>query len=406
MNSIKIQRETGSRVTTRLICTTSALLLSFLTALATDTQKQPDQTYVLEGVPARIEIPSGLALPKAGLRAPTDLTQAQVESLLVELLQPKSATASKEPTGCASVLKPDTYYVLHLVRYEKGEPATRSDAWYAFSCGWNKPSWRQKMNDPEISAHYKQERLFGASKLSFLYLHYGVPSGPITQAGVEEAVAKEWKAALPTESSGEPAVDSRRLELFWDAFEKANPGIAWPAQRPTFSKETYEADGKKSVTEIERIAKEFSNVKKLTLPESLKDPEAGSQQLKQFWDEFEKENPRIAWTPRPNFSKDAYEAARKKSVAEIDRIAKDFAPGWVAEFRTNGARISGPRQKKLLPLAGPPSESVYYVEEDFLPITYKIDILKKNPVWQDDLRAIASQFGLQGGFSSISVGLP
>jgi len=43
------------------------------------------------------------------------------------------------------------------------------------------------------------------------------------------------------------------------------------------------------------------------------------------------------------------------------------------------------------------------VEEDFLPITYKIDISKKNPVWRDDLKTLAGAFIPQGGLTSLEL---
>jgi hypothetical protein len=262
------------------------------------------------------------------LRPPSGFSQAQVESLLAELLKGRGG------------VKDGIYYVMHLVGYEKGEPAHKSDAWYAYTKEWSNPNLRERLNDPELKDHYKEERLLGARKLTFLYVHYGIPSDTITAERVRQAVAAEWKRGLPLAVSTSPDVDSVRLKLFWDSFEMANPGIKFKGG-----------------------------------------------------------------IPEPMFTPANYAADHANSVSEIDRLAQQFAPRWVAEFRTSGMRITGPGGKPLVALSGPPSDTVYYVPDGFLPITYKIDILKKNPVWQDDLKTIASRFSLQSGFTSIDIPL-
>src|SRR5262245_25450733 len=107
------------------------LVLAFLLVIpavdltAAQNQKQPDQTYVIEGTPDRITVPALLCLEARpntktcdSLRPPSGFSQAQVVALLEELLKDRGG------------IKDGIYYVMHLAAYGKGEPANRSDAWY------------------------------------------------------------------------------------------------------------------------------------------------------------------------------------------------------------------------------------------------------------------------------------
>lgn len=311
----------------RKMCLAVTLLLLFGKAATAQDKKGPDQVLLVEGTPENLAIPASLNV-NGTLRAPTGLSLSEAQSLLVTLLTPGSGTVMGATATCP--LNPATYYVLHLVRHERGEPAARNDAWYAFTCSWMAPGARLQLNDPEIEDHYRQARLFGAKQLSMVYLHYGVPIiGEITAARVETFLREEWTRMLPA-PTGEASVLSRELEFFWKDFELANSGLAWKPPAP----------------------------------------------------------------PIPAFTAENYTQARNLSVTEVARLAADLAPKWVAEFRTGGARLSGPRGKKPIPLN---NAQTAYVEEDFLPITYKIDVFRKAPVWQEDLRTITSQFGLQAG---------
>jgi len=183
-------------------------------ALAEEVQKQPDQSYVLEGTPGVVAIPTQLKGSNQ-TKPPTGLKQVDIKALLEGLL-----------SGSEGGIKPDVYYVLHLVRYTKGEPASADGSWYAYFAGWDAPTQREKMNDPELPDHFKQARLFGAKKLSFVYLHYGIPIGTVTTKIVQEAIETQLKKSIPdqqatTPGQKAPTENVERLKIFWEQFEAA-----------------------------------------------------------------------------------------------------------------------------------------------------------------------------------------
>ena len=306
------------------------------TARSAETQKQPDQTIVLEGAPSFIGIPNELISGGVAI-SPKGLSQSVVERLIAGLSA--AATAPTVGVGAAATcsdgrLTVGTYYILHLVKHEKLDPATRTDAWYTFTCSWLGMSSRAKLNDPDFATHFREARLFGAKKLSFLYLHYGVPVGTPSAEVVKKQLAADWLKLIPRSIPGSEKLSKDSLDAFWKSFEEANPGVAF------------------------------------------RNPDTG---------EKEKElDP-----------KDSFDLARTRSETEIKRLAAILGEKWLREFEANGDRISGPRGGKLLPVQNLAGTETSYVEADFLPITYKIDVLKKNPVWRDNLKAVLTQFGLE-----------
>lgn len=317
-----------------------------IASLGAEKEAKPDQSIVLEGTPNAIEIPAQL---KDGDKSkpPSGLAQATVVALLETLIgstRPGGAArkaGEKEDALRCRALTPATYYVLHLVRHGKGEPATREDAWYAFYCGWLGMSSRERVNDPDYAMHYRQARLFGAKRLSFLYLHYDVPMGTVDRASIIGQLRKAWIAELPPEESvgdSKEVETIRRIELqlFWKRFEEANEGVAFR-----------DIEGNKE----------------------------GEQ---------------------PDFGRMIYGKLRMMSVNELDKLALRLGTLWTSSLEGADPRITGPRGQRLRQIPTEIAGGPLYVEADFLPISYRIDITKKNPVWRDNLASVLGQFDLQG----------
>jgi hypothetical protein len=296
---------------------------------AADQTKAPDQSYVLEGLPDILtaipkELPTG-ENAKLG-----DLTQAEIQQILKATLP---ADANIDPL---------TYYVLHLAYHPKQLPASIQDAWYVYFAGWQKPSWRQLLNDPEINDHFAEARLLGAEKMTLLYLHYNVPVVQVTTTGVESNISDRLTKLLP--AGGNSAENVEQLKLFWQSFNTGYPAATNPI----------------------RVA--------VVAASALVDPAA--------------------------ITAATYTTDLGKTRTAIGVIARTEAAAQTAAFRfgTDDV-IKGPRGVKLAQVTGKDAAALY-VEEDFLPITYKVDITKKNPVWVDDLKAAADAFGLQSGMVS------
>jgi hypothetical protein len=71
--------------------------------------------------------------------------------------------------------------------------------------GWASPRQIDRLNDLRLKEHYKEARLYGAKRLSFVYFHYGVPAGPTAPEPVAAKVIESWRVSP---QSGDP--DLRR----------------------------------------------------------------------------------------------------------------------------------------------------------------------------------------------------
>src|SRR5205085_8618310 len=65
--------------------------------------------------------------------------------------------------------------ILHTREHVPGKVDTRRDTWYVYFHKWAYAKAVAPLWDTEIKSHYKQARLFGARRITLLYLHYNVP---------------------------------------------------------------------------------------------------------------------------------------------------------------------------------------------------------------------------------------
>lgn len=149
-----------------IIALAGAPNLGAQTAATTVAAPRPvDQMFVLDMAPVLIPTPSVINA------STLDLAESQLEEVVLAVL--------KATTGCTPCnIDPSTYYLVHLVEHVPGKVDSRRQRWYTYFRGWPQASAGSKfvewLGDPYRSRHYREARLYGARRLTVMYLHYNI----------------------------------------------------------------------------------------------------------------------------------------------------------------------------------------------------------------------------------------
>ncbi len=360
-------------------------------------KKQVDQLFVLDSDPVVTSYPN--FLPN-GLDSPQPLSEGEVRVVIECALaaqgmkKPSTAGAvtlaecapdrtADNPSGTGRIDK-STYYILHLVHHIGGEIGNVRDSWYAYYQGWVTPSNPlDHLNDLRLGKHYKEERLYGAQRLSLIYFHYGIPAGPTRKpAEVSIDVLKNWKN--PPFSN-----NPKTREAFADNadFLAGMPGFADSTDFKIVQKECAAEDKRTESTcktKYEAAIKKTAAQAKKELGASVKN--SGFQLLQDD-----------QWA----FLESIYQYV----LAQYTLFETGKPPESI--FTTaEGATLSPPLRSAIVEqgtegrgsgCGKTPCEQRNFlgIPKDFLPITYSIEVSKKTPDYVSNLEALLKGFGFQ-----------
>jgi len=87
---------------------------------------------------------------------------------------------------------PSTYYIIHDVTYNS-DFSVSEQHWYVYYAGWQNPSVWANIEDPRITKHFAESRIYGSAKVGLVYFHRNVPGATagnaISRANTEAAGA-------------------------------------------------------------------------------------------------------------------------------------------------------------------------------------------------------------------------
>lgn len=97
------------------------------------------------------------------------------KNLKIHECETNAATLIREIVKSAP--EPNTYYIIHIVRYQDDQLAVDQQNWYVYY-----KDWAQKQNlwdhlvDPRLDHHFQETRIYGSHNVALVYVHLNVPA--------------------------------------------------------------------------------------------------------------------------------------------------------------------------------------------------------------------------------------
>lgn len=99
-----------------------------------------------------------------------------------------NSAASVIAAALGTSVDPNTYYIVHDVTYNT-DLSVSEQHWYVYYPGWQNPSIWAQIDDPRITKHFEEARIYGSAKMGLVYFHRNVP-GTTTETAVARATTR------------------------------------------------------------------------------------------------------------------------------------------------------------------------------------------------------------------------